>query len=72
MGLSKFEFRQIGSFRYIEGYLVWRVQKKQARNTLAWTAGGHACKFGRAVKTCKISTIITVRLIMQIDYCKSV
>jgi len=23
-----------GSFRYIGGYLVWRVQKKQAGNTL--------------------------------------
>jgi len=28
MGFSKFEFRPIVSFRYIEGYLVWRVQKK--------------------------------------------
>jgi len=33
MGYSKFEFRPIGSFRYIEGYLIWRV-KKQARDTL--------------------------------------
>jgi len=31
MGFSEFEFRPIGSFLYIEEYLVWRVQKKQAR-----------------------------------------
>jgi len=34
MRFSKFEFRPIGSFRYIQGYLVWTVQKKQARDTL--------------------------------------
>jgi hypothetical protein len=36
MGYSKFEFRPIGFFRYIEGYSIWRVQK-QARVTLFWT-----------------------------------
>jgi len=34
MGVSKFEFRPMGSFRYVDGYLVWTVQKKQARNIL--------------------------------------
>jgi len=28
MGFSKFEFRPIGSFLYIQGYLLWTVQKK--------------------------------------------
>jgi len=39
VGFSKLEFQPTGSFSYIEGYLVWRVQKKQARNTLFWTDG---------------------------------
>jgi len=34
MGFSKFDFLPIESFLYIERYLVWRVQKKQARDTL--------------------------------------
>jgi len=34
MRFSKFEFKPIGSFQYTEGYLVWKVQKKQARETL--------------------------------------
>jgi len=39
MGFSKFQLRPIESFQYIEGYLVWTVQKKQARDTLFWTTG---------------------------------
>ena len=39
MGFSKFEFRQIESFQYIEGYLVWRVQKNQASHTLFQPVG---------------------------------
>ena len=72
MGFSEFEFRQIGSVRYIEGYLVWRVQKQQARNTLFLTVGGHACEFGCSVKTYRTSTMIIVRRIIQIGYCNSV
>jgi hypothetical protein len=36
MGYSKFEFRPIGSFQYIEGYWIWRA-KKQARHSLVET-----------------------------------
>jgi hypothetical protein len=36
MGFSKFEFRPIGSFRYIEGFLGLRVQKKQAGGTFPY------------------------------------
>jgi hypothetical protein len=39
MVFSKFEFRQIESFQYIGGYVVWTVQKKQARDTLFWIVG---------------------------------
>jgi len=34
MEFYEFEFRPIGSFQYTGGYLVWRVQKMQARDTL--------------------------------------
>jgi len=61
MGFSKFEFRPIGSFRYIEGYLVWRVQKKQVRNTLFWTNGVTTSKFECAVKTYKVSATINCK-----------
>jgi hypothetical protein len=39
MEFSKFEFRPMESFQYIGGFLVWTVQKQQARNTLFWTVG---------------------------------
>jgi len=58
MGLSEFEFRPIGSFRYIEGYLVWRLQKKQARDTLFQIAGVARLKLGCSIKTYKILAII--------------
>jgi hypothetical protein len=41
MGFSKFEFRPIGSFLYIEGYLVWKLQEMRARNSPS-VAGGVA------------------------------
>jgi len=57
MGIPKFEFRPMGSFRYIGGYLVWRVQEKQAWLSLLWTVGSDACKFGRSAKTYRISAV---------------
>jgi hypothetical protein len=39
MGFSKFEFRPMESFQYIRGFLIWTVQKQQARDTLFWTDG---------------------------------
>jgi len=36
MGFSKFEFQPIESFQFIEGFLVWTVQKQQATDTPFW------------------------------------
>jgi len=33
MEISEFEFRSTETFLYIRGYLVWRGQKEQARDT---------------------------------------
>ena len=73
MGFSKFEFPPMGSFRYLGGYLVWRVQEKQAWLSLLWTVGRDACKFGCSAKTYKISAVThcetyytnTIRVISQ-------
>jgi hypothetical protein len=34
MGISKFEFRPIESFRYLEGFLVWKVREMRTGDTL--------------------------------------
>jgi len=70
MGFSKFEFRSIGSLRYIEGYLVWRVQNKQARNTLFLTDGVASKQIWELRKNLKFRQHLIVRRIIQIDYCK--
>ena len=57
MGYSKFEFRPIGSFRYIEGYLVWRVQT-QVRNAVFWIDKVTRRKFEFAVKNFISKTIV--------------
>jgi len=56
MGFSKFEFRPVGSFRYIGGYLFWRVQEKH-RGSLLWTVGRGACEFGCCAKSYKIMAL---------------
>jgi len=59
MGFSAFEFRPIRSFRYMEGYLVWRVQETLREETFCFRPlGSRASKFGCAVKTYAISAII--------------
>jgi hypothetical protein len=50
--------------------LVWRVQKKQARNTLFFgPMESQASKFVCSVKTDKVLAT-TVRRFIQMDYCK--
>jgi len=39
MEFYKFEFRPMESFQYIGRFLVWTVQKQQARDTVFWTVG---------------------------------
>ena len=65
MGFSEFEFRPMGSFRYIRGYLVWRVQEKQARISVLdrWKAN-----LGAPLKCTKFRQLM-VRRITQTDYC---
>jgi hypothetical protein len=73
IGFSKFEFRPTGSFRYTEGYLVWRLQNKQAWNgTLSFgPMESQASKFGTSVKTYKGLATINSKAYLQIDYCQS-
>ena len=60
-------------FRFIGGYLVCKVQEKQAWLSLVWTVGRETCKFWCLVKTYKILTVThseayytnTIRVISQ-------
>jgi len=56
MGFSKSELQPTESFHYIQGYLVWTMQKK--RGTLCFgTLELHTCKFGYSVQTYIVSAI---------------
>ena len=63
MGFSKFEFRPVGTFRYIEGYLVWRVQKEQAGGHSVRLLEPRACKFGCCVRTFIFSATFQLQMV---------
>jgi hypothetical protein len=72
MGFSRFEFRPIGSFQYIEGYLVWTVQKKQARDIPFWTVGVARMQIWVLHSNLHaFGNISIISGIIQIDQCKS-
>jgi hypothetical protein len=57
MGVSKYEFRPIGTLQYIGGVCGLDSAEEAARDTLFGLFESHACKFGCSVQTYIVSVI---------------
>jgi len=70
MGFSKFEFRPIGSFQYIGGCLVWRVQKEPAREHCLDCWSSTRVNLGASFKRLYFRQHFDYKWCLKIDPCK--